>query len=138
MKNPVKGNSTKFKYIWNRILNELGDVPIEKSYWFVMTNDVIEGSRNKNYAHQKALIAWKTRSECQLPSLLEAIACCVMHHMTSGEYLYGTDPLTYTRCQEQIEGIPLVVGGFASAGLFVYYDDFVYVHYGAAACRKFY
>ena len=116
MKNPVKGNSTKFRYIWNGIIHKFGDEQVKKSYWFVITNDVIEESRNKNYVDQTALVRQKTRSECELPKLLEVLACCAMHHVSSGKYLFRRDSWTYTGCQEQVNGITLVVGGFASGG----------------------
>ena len=136
MENPQKGYSTKIVYIWDIIVVEHGDKAIEKSYWFVMTNDVIEGSRNKSYADQKDLVKRKIGSEYELPTFLEVFACCVMHHVSSGKYLFVQNPCTYTRCQDQIDGRLLAVGGFASGGLCVD-DDLVFDRIGVAARLKF-
>ncbi len=56
IQNPIKGNSIEFEYILLRIFDKLGDEQIKESYWFVITNDVIEGSRNKSYVDQTALV----------------------------------------------------------------------------------
>jgi len=136
MENPTNGNSTKFVYIWQNIVDELGDEPVEESYWFVITNDVIEGSRSISYAKQKALVGQKTKFECELPTLLEAIACCVMHYVSSKNHLFGRDLWTYTCCQEQIDDIPLTVGAFALGGFHVNHSRFDFGHYGAAASWK--
>ena len=141
MENPIKGNSTQFyEYNWQKIFDELGDEPIKESYWFAITNDVIEGSRNMRYADQNALVQSKTNSECELPTFLEAVVCCAMNHVSSGEdktYLFGREPVTYMRTQTEIEGWPLVVGGFASRGLVVINYYFALDLYGVAASRKF-
>ena len=135
MQNPIKGNSIELAYISKEISDEFKKEQVKESYWFVITNDVIEGSRYENYADQMALVAQKTRSECELPKLLEVLVCCVMHHVSSGKYLFGER--TYTRCQEQFNGNPLTVGGFTSDGLSVYNGSFDMNNFGAAASLKF-
>jgi len=141
VRRPINGNSRKFDCdSWQRIFDELGDEPIQESYWVLMTNDVIEGTRCMSYSDQVNLVATKTESECQAPTLLEAAVCCFMNHVSSGEdktYLFERDPWTYTRCQEKIEGWPLVVGGFASGGLCVSSYHFAHDIVGIAARRKF-
>jgi len=141
MKKLMEANGTKFdEGSWKKIFDQLGDKPIEKSYWIVMTNDVIEVSRNKSYAVQKAFVEKKSNSECQFPTVLEAVACCVVNFVSSKEYLFGRgDPWTFTRCQEHIDGYSLLVGGFASGGLFVDTSRSFCVHYslGVAVRRKF-
>jgi len=108
VQNPAKGNSTQFNIgSWSKIFKELGDKPIENSYWILMTNDVIEGSRNKSYADQVKVVEEKAGSEWQVPKLLEAAVCSFMNHVSSGEektYLFGQKPWTFTRCQEKISG----------------------------------
>ena len=42
-----------------------------------------------------------------------------------------------TRCQENIQGYQVVVGGFAPAGLYVSYYRYDYDLLGVAALRKF-
>ncbi len=138
VKSPNNGNSTYLRYIKEEIVQKLGDNAIDESYWFVMTNDVIEGSRDKAYAAQKELVQEKTHGEYSPPTCLEALACSVMHHVIYGEHLLGRERPTFTRCQDLIGDYPVVVGGFASGGLYVGYDfDYASGSYGVAACRKF-
>lgn len=101
-----------------------------------MTNDVIEGSRLKSDEDQKLWIEQKIGSEYQLPTILEAIACSVLHLMSSERYLFGRNPWTYTCCEGQVRGKSLVVGGLASDGLNIDYSS-VSNLYGAAVRRKF-
>ena len=134
MKEPFKGNSTKFNGYLISLSREFNE-HVKKSYWFVITNGVIEGSRGKNYVDQTALVRQKTGSECELPKILEALACCAMHHVSSGKCLFGQAPQTVTGCQEQVNGYPMIVGGNASGRFFAYSFDALIS--GAAASRKF-
>ena len=74
------------------------------------------------------------------PRVLEASTALLTHYVRSGERLYSDDPYTYTLCQEEIPGRfgndPAYVGGFAAAGLCVYYYG-IDVNRGVAGCRKF-
>ncbi len=108
-----KENITKFEFILAKIRGRFKYEKVKESYWFVITNDVIEGSRNKSYAYQTTLVGQKTRFE--LPKLHE-IACRVMHHVSSRKYLFGQDPWIYTRCQEQILGFPFWLLGASLTG----------------------
>jgi len=139
MKELVEEKGTGFGYLYDPVLSEFGEKGVEESGWIVITNDIIEGSRGKTYDLQKGLVAEKTGAKCRLPALLEVLACCLMNYVESNktEYLFGQEPWTYTRCQEQMNGWPLNVGGFASGGLSVSGDSFVLGDYGVAACRKF-
>ena len=135
---PIKGNSTKFKCHSQGIIHKFGNEQVKKSYWFVITNDVIEESRNKNYVDQTALVRQKTRSECELPKLLEVLACCAMHRVSSGKYLVEREPRIYMRCQEQM-GSLLDVEGFTSGRIGVDYTvrNYFSSSCGVAASRKF-
>jgi len=135
---PKKGNSTQFhKDSWSIIFDTFGDVPIEESYWFLITDDVIEGSRNKSYATKQVHVAKKAGFEYQVPNLLEVAVCSFMNHVSSGKYLFGRDPWNFTPCQEQIYGMQVFVGGFAMEGLQLCGFFFGLDNYGFAARRKF-
>ena len=75
----------------------------------------------------------------EVPGALEAAVVMLLHHVRSGERLYSDR--TWTRCRDKgKDGDPVVVGGFASGGLFVrvfndLYDDFG--RNGVSALRKF-
>jgi hypothetical protein len=59
-----------------------------------------------------------------MPDALSAATAILLHHARTGERLYTDAPWTYTRCQEKVLGnkYPVIVGGFSSGGLGVYYD----------------
>jgi hypothetical protein len=135
---PTVGNDIGYEYIWDQIQATAKNHG--KSRWVLMTRDVIEGSRDKTFSEQQALVAEKGHNKYEVPSILDATACILLEYARSmGQTrLYGDEPLTYTRCQENIDGDQLIVGGFASAGLIVAHrsnNDFV--NFGVAAMRKF-
>jgi len=136
---PKKGHATRYSYYWDALQKEFGKQSPLSFYWVLMTKDVVEGTRNKSYGDQCALVA--EYSAYGVPTLLEAAAGVLMHHVKNGERLYSDSPWTYTRCQEKVAGVGFqcVVGGFAGAGLHFsdcsgsYVGDFV----GLAVARKF-
>ena len=131
VKAPKQGNASKYSYF------DLGkykakDLPVPKSYWVLMTRDVLEGTRSISYAEQTKIVAGfrqKTGIHYEVPRVLEATVCIFMIHASTGTKLYGDSPFTYTRCQEVYrEGWQLVAGDFAAAGLDVY-DGYRYYSY---------
>lgn len=113
---PKVGNTAKFRYIWDRISSEIGDIPVDKTYRIVITNNVFKKSRNLSVSDQKALVR---KIDCEMPRVLEATVLLVVTFMSSGERLYSDNPWTYTRCSEQLAGYQLVVGGFSPDGVSV-------------------
>jgi hypothetical protein len=141
------GRSTKYRFYDSDIQAVLGTRSPGGSYWILMTRDVIEGSRSKRYAIQKALIAAHARETglpYVLPSALEAATAILSHYVRSGERLYTDAPWTYTRCQELINNeYPVIVGGFSLGGLAINYFYYCYDGSrdsdtrGVASLRKF-
>ena len=137
-----EGHGTKYGYYWDEARAAIGSQSPGRSYWVLMTRGVLPGSRAKSYPDQCALVA-KYASVTGLPYVvpgaLEAAVVMLLHHVRSGEFLYGRDPLTYTRCQEKVQNFQLVVGGFSSGGLYVYYLNYDYnlSRDGVAGLRKF-
>ena len=134
------GHKTEYRYYNERVKAQIGAASPPRSYWVLMTRDVLPGSRSEVYADQKALVAGYASRESVpyvLPSVLEAATAILMHHVREGERLFGNHPWTHTRCQEVVDGrYPAVVGGFKSSGLSVNYHCY-HFHDGAACCRKF-
>ncbi len=60
-----------------------GDVPIEKSYGLLFSNDIMEGSG-------EAFIAKKAGTEHQVPLLLEGAVCAFMNHAIAVTSAPGT------------------------------------------------
>ena len=139
-----EGHGTKYGYYWDEVREAIGSQSPGRSYWVLMTRGVLPGSRNKRYEDQHKLVvahANRTGLPYEVPGALEAAVVMLLHHVRSGEFLYGLDPLTYTRCQEKVQNFQLVVGGFSSGGLYVnflnFYDNSYGGDYGVAGLRKF-
>ena len=122
------GHSTKYSFYDSDIQRVLGDQSPEHSYWVLMTRDVLEDSRNKDYSVQEALVAARVRETSLpyvLPGVLEAATVILSHYVRGGERLYSDKPAVYTRCQESVKELfsivscPVVVGGLSAEGLFV-------------------
>ena len=136
------GHATEYRFYWDNARKAIGSQPAGSSYWVLMTKDVLPESRNKSYQDQCKLVAdhsKRTGLEYKVPGALEAAVVILLHHVRSGERLYGDDPLTYTRCQESVRGRQLLVGGGSSEGLDVDSDHYghIYNNLGLAALRKF-
>jgi hypothetical protein len=133
------GHSTKYRFYGDLVKTQIGGESSNRSYWLLMTRDVLPGSRSKVYAAQKELVATYASQGYALPSVLEAATAILLHHAREGKRLFGDDPWTYTRCLDvDKDGDPAVVGGFESSGLNVdshYSHDLRY--FGVSCCRRF-
>ena len=141
------GHSTKYRFYDSDVQEQFGAQSPVHSYWVLVTRDVLEDSRNEDYASQQALVAQhasRTGLPYELPGALEAATAILSHYVRSGEHLYTDDPWTYTRCQELVvdedeDEYPVVVGGFSPGGLFVSagYSRNDLSSSGVASLRKF-
>ena len=147
IKNPKGlGNSTEYRYYHDSVQRVLGDQSPKTSYWALMTRDVLEGSRDKEYLDQKAWVAARTRETglpYELPGALEAATVILSHYVRDGERLYTDAPWTWTRCQEVVRvgsNYPVAVGGFSARGFGVDTDNNVNSsrgYRGVASLRRF-
>jgi hypothetical protein len=142
-KKHFSANKGGYRYISPEILKQIGDKTLTKGQWVLMTKDVLEGSRGKDYSVQQTLVsdlAKKSGMSYEVPTVLEATVCILAEYVSKGARLFSGSPNTYTRCQEKLEGdsYQVTVGGFASAGLYLrddFYDNFLI---GVAARWKFF
>ena len=115
------GFRTQYKHHFGVIEGQVGEKSPDRSYWLLMTRDVLQDSRNKEYSVQKSLIASYARKEgrpYEMPGALEAATVVLMHHACTGTRLFGSR--NYTRCKEQIDSrCSAIVGSFDSSGLVV-------------------
>ena len=137
-----EGRGTKYGYFWDKAREAIGSQSPDSSYWVLMTRGVLPGSRYKSYRDQFALVANhanRTGLAYKVPGALEAAVVMLLHHVRSGEFLYGFNPCTYTRCRERVGIYQLVVGGFSSGGLGVYGHKHKYEYNvsAIAGLRKF-
>ena len=129
-----------YKFIWTRIVQELGDKSIDKSHWVLMTKGILPGSRAKNYGEQQKIVADLAKKSLigyEVPETLESAVCILSQYFGSNIRLFSDNPLTYTRCKDKVQGYQTVVGGFAPAGLCVIYRNYDRDNIGVAALRKF-
>jgi hypothetical protein len=134
------GHSTKYRFYGDLVKAQIGEQSPPRSYWLLMTRDILPDSRYKTYDAQKALVAAyasKLGLPYEMPHTLEAATAILLHHAREGERLFGDDPWTFTRCQEVVNGWPVVVGGFSSGGLGVDSSSLVHDFRGASCLRKF-
>ena len=119
IQNPKEKNRTCFMCLPKYIKKDFGDAQVEKSYWMLMTKEVIPESLNKTYEEQKELV--QNQDGYEIPGTLEATIGIFMHYFKTGERLYEIDPQRSTRCKETLCSIgsrfPLRVGDFAPAEL---------------------
>ena len=135
------GHKTQYRGSWDKAREAIGSQSPGSSYWVLMTRDVLEESRSKSYQDQCALVAAlanRTGLAYEVPGALEAAVVTLLHHVRSGERLYSDNPYTYTRCRDKYKnGYQLVVGGFSSGGLNVYYYNYGNYNFGVSSLRKF-
>jgi len=138
IQHPKTGHATKYAYCWDKLKAQLGQQSPGKSYWVLMSRDVVGGTRGKNYKDQCAVLNSKRQGlPYEPPGVLEAATAILMEHVQSGAYLFGREPWTFTRCREQIAGYQGAVGGFGAAGLRILIRNRFFDYYGLAAARKF-
>ena len=118
-----------------------GKTPVGKTHWVLMTNDVIPESRDKSWKNQQGLAARFKGQGYELLSCVDVATCVLLEYVQTGRRFYGDKPWTYTRCVEQVTvgsfQWPAAIGGFAPAGLNVYYNYDIGARLGVGVCRKF-
>ena len=105
---PKLGNATNFGDIWSSISAKLGDIPVDKTYRIVITNNILMASRNLSLRAHKKLVH---KFGCEMPSILEAATLLTVRYMSSQQTLCSGSPWTYVRCSEQVDGYKSVLGG---------------------------
>jgi hypothetical protein len=149
IQNPKNGgHKTQYQDYDNSSLQSLIDEnSTARSYWLLMTSDVLPESRNKTYANQQEVVADYARVEnlpYKVPKVLEAATAILTHYVRDGGRLYGNNPQTYTCCQEWFlrssnEQYPVSVGSFGSLGLGVLCSRGAgSSSFGIAGCRRFF
>jgi hypothetical protein len=135
-------NPLQFRYFWDSARQDHGDTMFEKDEWRWMSDDILEGSRNRSYEEQAQMVA-KLGANFEIPSLGDAAKCLFLHKVATGESLLqqGNEQngglSTYTRVQETTQGSRLAIGGSAPSGVDVDYDIYDDEAIGVVALRKF-
>jgi hypothetical protein len=84
------GHPIRYRYYDAGVQKELGAQSPEGAYWVLMTREVLGGSRRKDYASQKALIAAHASKKglfYELPRALAAATVMLSHYVRTGKRL---------------------------------------------------
>jgi hypothetical protein len=92
-----------------------------KAHWVMLSKDVLDGTRNQNFATQEKLVK---AAGFEIPNLIDAVASVLLHNLKTADFIYpgssSGQRYTFTRVQEQNEsGYQRVVGNFVPLGLSV-------------------
>lgn len=85
------------------------DELVSHSHWVLMTKYMLEESKGKNYSAQEAIVAEYTKKigiNYEIPTLLDAIVCIIMHPLQSRKRLFID---TFLRFKENNPGRPLCI-----------------------------
>lgn len=135
-------NSRGYLYCGKRLTREHRQMPLVGTpYWVLVPKTVLQGSRNKTFSDQQAMIEEYNSHDYKLPSALEIATSLLAHYARSGgERLYADKNRkglwTFTRCIDK-HGDSLVVGGFESSGLYVNYLSHSADGLGVSCLRNF-
>lgn len=125
IQHPKKGKAISYLLYpperYASILDQYGDVPVERSHWVLMTKDMIPGSSGK-YAHVLEMLIAKGKGYT-LPKALGALVSILMDNFAKGKTREKKSRM-YTRCQE-ISFHQGVVGGLGPDNIEIYrcFDD---------------
>jgi len=126
--NPLKGNPTKFRFVYEPIREAYGDIPNETSHWVLMNINVV--GKAKNEGTQEALVKQEN-----WPEFLSTIMSVFMQRISKGEFVLSKG--TYTRLKHKIAGYRIIVGAYSASGLHVHYlNNSDYSNVGIAGARK--
>jgi hypothetical protein len=145
---PEYENPLQYQYFWDEAREQHGKTPFGPTCWILHTNDVLEGSRNKSWDQQTAMVnalAKETLVNWQVPeSFAETFLTIALTEIGTGKRLYQMASeqngylSTYARSKEMTQGYHLVVGGSSPSGVSVDCNyDYVIGNIGVAARRKF-
>lgn len=135
LKKYFPNNADGYSYISKSVADELGGKSSDESVWLLMTTHVLEGTRNKSFQKQKEIVknfASKTKVPYKDPTTLDALICILAEYFRTKKRLFNGGLLTYTRCQENIQGFQVDAGGFDQAGLRVFCNNYDHLSIGLA------
>jgi hypothetical protein len=136
------GYKTRYEYYGHDTKAQFGHSSPDRSYWLLMTRAMLEGGRGQAYSAQRALVARHTGGDgrpYEVPGVLEAATAILIHHVSTGERLFGDRPRIYTRCQELLDGdCPVVVGGFEALGVNIFSSHAGSHSHSIVGCKKFF
>ncbi len=115
---PKRGNAMKIQGISKELIEEIGDVKIEKTVTVAVTNGPFKGTRGPAFCDQGPVI--NMRHNCSTPKALTLLTLAVMRFMISNPKepvrILNEDPPIFIKCEEMSEGRQVVLGAFDQEG----------------------
>ena len=98
------------RILWDKISEELDNVPEEDTGPEMISNAPITETRNKTYAAQETRVRYEVGFDGN-PTLIQSLALMIATQEKLKICLFGAEPLTYGRTSTQVKGVPLAFGG---------------------------
>ncbi len=87
---------------YSALISKAFPAPIEKSFWVLMSKDILSESTNLHFIEQQKMVNKLSETsgiKCEIPTALEVAICVFTHYARSKEYLFIRNiPQTVTRC----------------------------------------
>lgn len=109
---------------------------MKKTCRVIITNDILKDTQGSLYSTQQELLS---RMKCDTPELVPIIALVYLTSVNPSSYRGSTYPYAYgdTRCSEQLEGFPVIIGNHGTDGLTIIDDaEDLSAKIGIGAMRK--
>ncbi|HSX10841.1 MAG TPA: hypothetical protein VLF94_03900 [Chlamydiales bacterium] len=106
-----RGNQIRLNIYWDRILQELGDVPIPAGQLFLLKT-CLPGTKNKTYEEQLEVL--REHPEYMEATLLQVLVASLMEYIRSGGANTRLFEEEYARTSTTVDNWRLVFGGFGS------------------------
>ena len=145
---PKDQNPFRYRHGFSEARQQYGEAPFKPNHWILIT-DVLEGSRNKSWQQQAALVdglAKETLGNWQVPEdYHELFVAIVLTEIGTGKRLCqvgdeqnGCLP-SYVRIKQMTQGLRVIVGGSPPIGVLVssHYDADKHEGIGVMARWKF-
>ena len=118
-----KNGKNTFKSNYEDLLSNSGinDETVKpfKAHFVMLSKDVLEGTRGKNFVTQEKLVK---EAGFEIPNLIDTVVSVFLHNLETGDFVYpdrsSVHQCTFTRVQERnSRGHQIVVGNFSALGL---------------------
>ena len=76
------GNPTQYGYYAGDVQREHGGTRVDESYWVLVTNDVLEGSRSKSFEDQQSMVAKRSEGADVAYGVPKALEAAVLNFVT--------------------------------------------------------
>lgn len=113
---------------------------IKKSFWVMMTKNILNGTLKKTYEQQKFhidLFSTKMQIDFEVPTVLETTVCMLTEYIRTKKKVCLFPDRIFTRCQEvDNEGVQAGIGNYKDKGFYFSYfpiNDMM----GMAAIKKY-